>query len=104
MTYANQAALKTTLDEIQASGLYKNERVITSPQGASIRVNGKEVLNFCANNYLGLSSHPEVVAAAHRDRVNAKAMKAMEKAKMPKKMPFDVKRETFGGFKTFAGK
>ncbi len=52
------------LKEIQAAGLYKEERVLTSPQGASIRVATNEVLNFCANNYLGLSSHPEIVAAA----------------------------------------
>ena len=53
------------LEEIKASGLYKTERVITSPQGAEIIVNGKTVLNFCANNYLGLSSHPDVIKAAH---------------------------------------
>src|SRR5689334_21010879 len=53
------------IDEIRASGLYKTERVITSPQGAEITVNGKTVLNFCANNYLGLSSHPKVIEAAH---------------------------------------
>jgi glycine C-acetyltransferase len=52
------------LDEIRASGLYKDERVIETPQGASIRTGGREVLNFCANNYLGLSSHPTVLAAA----------------------------------------
>ena len=45
--------------------MYKRERVITSPQGAEITVNGKTVLNFCANNYLGLSSHPKTVQAAH---------------------------------------
>ncbi len=51
---------------IHSSGLYKEERVITSPQGAAIRVRpGREVINFCANNYLGLSDHPLVVAAAH---------------------------------------
>ncbi len=56
-----------TLDEIRDAGLFKNERVITSPQGAHIRVSsGQEVLNFCANNYLGLSAHPDVIAAAHR--------------------------------------
>ena len=56
-----------TLDDIRAAGLYKNERVITSPQGAKIRVDsGEEVLNFCANNYLGLCNHPKVVEAAHR--------------------------------------
>ncbi len=52
------------LDDIRQSGLYKEERVIASPQGPSIRVASGEVLNFCANNYLGLSSHPEIVAAA----------------------------------------
>ena len=52
--------------EIQQAGLYKTERVITSAQGAEIEVNGKKVLNFCANNYLGLSSHPKVIEAAHK--------------------------------------
>jgi len=55
---------KQTLAEIEAAGLYKHERIISSAQGASIEVQGDEVLNFCANNYLGLSSHPDVVAAA----------------------------------------
>ncbi|RPH97682.1 MAG: glycine C-acetyltransferase [Lysobacterales bacterium] len=56
-----------TLNEIREAGLYKQERVITTPQGVSIRVQGgREVLNFCANNYLGLADHPEVIAAAHR--------------------------------------
>jgi glycine C-acetyltransferase len=58
---------RQTLDEIREAGLYKQERVITTPQGVSIRVqNGRDVLNFCANNYLGLADHPEVIAAAHR--------------------------------------
>ncbi|MDC0674891.1 glycine C-acetyltransferase [Nannocystis radixulma] len=52
------------LAEIDAAGLSKHERVIASPQGAEITVNGRTVLNFCANNYLGLSSHPAVIAAA----------------------------------------
>ncbi len=52
------------LDEIRSAGLFKNERIISSDQGAEIVVNGKTVLNFCANNYLGLSSHPAVVKAA----------------------------------------
>jgi glycine C-acetyltransferase len=52
------------LEEIRQSGLWKEERIIESPQAAQIRVSGREVLNFCANNYLGLSSHPEVMAAA----------------------------------------
>ena len=54
------------VEEIKTSGLYKTERIISSPQGAGITVNGKTVLNFCANNYLGLSSHPKVIAAAHK--------------------------------------
>ena len=53
------------VEEIKAVGLYKTERIITSPQGAEIKVGDKTVLNFCANNYLGLSSHPKVIAAAH---------------------------------------
>jgi hypothetical protein len=54
------------LAEIREAGLWKDERVITSPQGAAIAVGEKTVINFCANNYLGLSSHPEVIAAARR--------------------------------------
>lgn len=54
------------LEEIRQAGLFKNERVIASAQGPEIMVNGKQVLNFCANNYLGLSSHPRVVEAAHK--------------------------------------
>ena len=58
--------IQTELDNIREAGLFKRERVITSEQGAEITVNGKTVLNFCANNYLGLSSHPDVIAAAHK--------------------------------------
>jgi len=59
--------LQNTLNDIEAAGLYKRERVITTPQGVEIRVQeGQEVLNFCANNYLGLADHPDVIAAAHR--------------------------------------
>ena len=54
------------LEEIKQAGLFKTERVIESPQGAVIKVGGLEVLNFCANNYLGLSSHPKVIEAAHQ--------------------------------------
>lgn len=57
-------ALRQTLDEMSSSGLYKQERIIEGPQGSTIRVNGREVLNFCSNNYLGLSAEPEVVKAA----------------------------------------
>ena len=54
------------VEEIKTSGLYKTERIISSPQGAEITVNNRAVLNFCANNYLGLSSHPKVIEAAHK--------------------------------------
>jgi glycine C-acetyltransferase len=56
--------ISTELAEIEAAGLYKKERIIESAQGAEILVGGKKVLNFCANNYLGLSSHPKVIEAA----------------------------------------
>ncbi|MEJ1221356.1 glycine C-acetyltransferase [Sediminicola sp. 1XM1-17] len=60
-----QKHLQEELQNIKDDGLYKKERIITSPQGAVIKIStGQEVINFCANNYLGLSSHPEVVKAA----------------------------------------
>lgn len=58
--------LEAELKGIEDAGLYKRERIITSPQGAEITVNGATVLNFCANNYLGLSSHPRVIEAAKK--------------------------------------
>jgi len=58
------ADLSQTLDEIREEGLYKTERLITGEQDASIRVGGKDVLNFCANNYLGLADSPELISAA----------------------------------------
>ncbi len=59
--------LLSELASVKEAGLYKEERIITSPQDAEITLsNGKKVLNFCANNYLGLSSHPKVIEAAHR--------------------------------------
>lgn len=63
-TFAKRIAKE--VDDVKAAGLYKTERIITSPQGAEITVGGKTVLNFCANNYLGLSSHPRVIEAAHK--------------------------------------
>ena len=60
------ARIASELAEIESAGLFKKERVITSEQGPEIVVNGKKVLNFCANNYLGLSSHPDVIKAAHQ--------------------------------------
>ncbi|HBR58564.1 MAG TPA: glycine C-acetyltransferase, partial [Blastocatellia bacterium] len=61
-----QNQLENTINEIREAGLYKSERVIESPQEAHIRVSSGEVLNMCANNYLGLSDHPEIVEAAHK--------------------------------------
>src|SRR5690349_2938710 len=58
--------IASEIEEIKAAGLYKTERIIESPQGAEIFVNGKTVLNFCANNYLGLSSHPKVIEGAKK--------------------------------------
>ncbi len=58
--------ISSELNEIRSAGLFKTERIISSPQGAEIIVNGKTVLNFCANNYLGLSSHPSVLEAAKK--------------------------------------
>ena len=55
---------RETLEDIREDGLYKEERVITTPQQVEIRANGDEVLNFCANNYLGLADHPEIIKAA----------------------------------------
>ncbi|MES3017962.1 MAG: glycine C-acetyltransferase [Bacteroidota bacterium] len=62
-----QPVLEKELEEIEKAGLYKRERIIISPQGADIEVEGgQEVINFCANNYLGLSSHPKVIEAAKK--------------------------------------
>jgi len=62
-----QQQLTTTLEEIREQGLFKDERVIVSPQGADIKVStGKEVINMCANNYLGLGNHPQIIAAAKK--------------------------------------
>jgi glycine C-acetyltransferase len=60
------ARLRTELEEIRQAGLFKSERIIESAQGPEIRVGGKTVINLCANNYLGLSSHPKVIAAAKK--------------------------------------
>ncbi len=67
MYSAAKDQLHDTLDQIRTSGLYKDERILTSPQAARVRVaDGNEVLNLCANNYLGLSSHPQVIDAARQ--------------------------------------
>lgn len=57
--------IEAELKEIESAGLFKKERIISSEQGPEIMVQGKQVLNFCANNYLGLSAHPDVIKAAH---------------------------------------
>src|SRR5438270_11807014 len=59
-----QEQLQATLDEIRAAGLYKHERELASPQAAHVTSGGADVLNFCANHYLGFADHPAVVAAA----------------------------------------
>ncbi|MDH4062397.1 MAG: glycine C-acetyltransferase [Aquincola sp.] len=66
MSTAFLAHLRAELDGLRGAGLYKSERVITTPQGATVKTaDGREVINLCANNYLGLSSHPAVIEAAH---------------------------------------
>ncbi len=65
MTHTVKPILEKEISNIREAGLYKDERVILGPQGSSIRVGSGEVLNFCANNYLGLSSHPAIIQAAH---------------------------------------
>src|SRR5512136_1672224 len=57
--------IEARLSEIRAAGTWKEERIIQTPQGAHIRVRGREVMNFCANNYLGLASDPRIIRAAH---------------------------------------
>jgi glycine C-acetyltransferase len=65
MTYAAQSRLAAELESIRDAGLYKTERVIATPQSSTIKTaDGREVLNFCANNYLGLADNPEIIAAA----------------------------------------
>ncbi len=65
MSYIGQDRYQAELDAIEAQGLFKRERVIASPQGAEIALaDGRRVLNFCANNYLGLADHPDIIAAA----------------------------------------
>ena len=64
-----QQHLQKELNTIEQNGIFKKERIITSPQGAEITVNGKTVLNFCANIYLGLSSHPEVIQAIRNNTI-----------------------------------
>lgn len=63
---AMKTQLQQTLDEIRAAGLFKNERQIASAQSSHIRTGGADVLNFCANNYLGLANHPDIISAAKR--------------------------------------
>ena len=64
--YCNREWLISELEAIEEAGMTKRERVISGTQGAQIRTEEGETLNFCANNYLGLSSHPEIMAAARQ--------------------------------------
>jgi glycine C-acetyltransferase len=67
MTVEFLSHLQKTLMDLQVSGLFKQEQIISTPQGRAVRTqDGRTVLNFCANNYLGLANHPEIIAAAHR--------------------------------------
>ncbi|MFA3919182.1 glycine C-acetyltransferase [Ruegeria hyattellae] len=71
MSHAFLSHISDTLTQIEAEGLYKRERIITSPQGGEIIVGGRQVINLCANNYLGLADHPDLIAAA-RDAMEPK--------------------------------
>ncbi|MDP5219952.1 glycine C-acetyltransferase [Ruegeria sp. 2205SS24-7] len=71
MSHAFLSQITDTLAQIEAEGLYKRERMITSPQGGEITVGGRQVINLCANNYLGLADHPDLIAAA-RDAMEPK--------------------------------
>lgn len=62
--------VKTELETIKENSLYKYEEELTSPQGVSISIKGKKLLNFCANNYLGLASHPKIKEAAKKLWIN----------------------------------
>ncbi|MEC9312518.1 MAG: glycine C-acetyltransferase, partial [Pseudomonadota bacterium] len=64
MSNAFLTDIAKTLDAIEAEGLTKRERMITSPQGGEITVGDREVINLCANNYLGLADHPDLISAA----------------------------------------
>jgi len=75
-----QEHLRSVMDDIRHAGLYKDERIIVSPQDRCITLEeGKEVLNLCANNYLGLSNHPELIAAAHETGDLERAVGAFER-------------------------
>ena len=65
--------VQSELDGIRAAGLFKSERIIATPQGALVKLaDGRELINLCANNYLGLSSHPKVIEAAHEGAAHAR--------------------------------
>ncbi len=90
MNDAIKEHLRRTLKGIRDDGLYKAERVITSPQDAHIHVGeGELVLNMCANNYLGLAEHPEVIAAAHADSARASDyLHSRSRARSAETLPF----------------
>jgi glycine C-acetyltransferase len=66
--------LRQEIDGLKEAGLYNTIRTLSSPQGAWLVVDGKKVLNFCSNNYLGLANHPKIVAAARKRRAGCSAL------------------------------
>ena len=104
----NQAFISRIAGEVAAieqAGLFKKERIITSEQGAEIIVGGKNVLNFCANNYLGLSSHPKIIAAAKISAADTKDLVKRLETKFGKKIEatVSVDPEIIGGIKIIVG-
>ncbi len=84
-----QAHLQNELNEIKEAGLYKQERLIEGPQQAAIQVKGSEVLNFCANNYLGLSNNPRLIQAA-KDMMDRRGYGMSSASTRSLKLPFPI--------------
>ena len=86
MSQSFYARVADTLAEIEADGLYKTERLVEGPQGSVITVGGREVLNFCANNYLGLAGDPRLAEAAVR-AIDRKSTRLNSSHNSPSRMP-----------------